>query len=93
MMVKANAMTAITINQNDVGSRGNVHRERLASDLVGPVDAGVGVATAEAGPSGTVALGSGRTATSTGGPAGWAQMSGCCGPRSQTDPFSDTGRT
>jgi hypothetical protein len=89
------AMTPISSNQNEVGSRGNDHRARCDPELRrAPPAIGGGFVTALAAASaGTGQSESAPRAIVTGLPVGCGQMFGCCGPRSQTDPFSDTWRT
>ena len=90
--VKTKAMTPIVSNQNEVGRRGNDHRARGDPALRGALlTAGGGSATGLAAASAsTGGSGSVPRAISTGFPDGCGQMFGYCGPRSQTDPFSDT---
>jgi hypothetical protein len=94
MSQKASVIAPITINQNEVGSRGSVHRDRVSDEVGGPaLSAGRGRVSA------TEASGIARDprsrggATSTGVPDGCGQLSGSCGLRSQTVRVSDTFRT
>jgi hypothetical protein len=94
MSQNASDITPITINQNEVGSRGSDHRDRVSCELGRPAFAAgrVGASATEA--SGTALdPGSGGGATSTGVPDGCGQLSGSCGLWSQTVRVSDTCRT
>ena len=77
--VKPTAIAPITSSQNEVGSLGSDHRDRSEAEAGRALPAaGDGVV---AGPAAVPATGS---------PDGCGQMFGYCGPRSQTDPLSDT---